>query len=117
MAARFDLSIDRGADWVFDWTWKNSDGTLKDLTDIDEVRCDFRRRADSPTALLSFSIANGKSSVNTGTSTISISLTAEETAALTFNEAVYDILIVYDDGRVTKAFRGDVSLNPAITRD
>jgi len=116
MAARFDLVVDRGADWAFDWTWKNSNGTLKDLTDIEEVKCDFRRRADSDTALLSFSIANGRSTVNTSTSTITLSLTAEETAALTFNEAVYDILIIYDDGRVTKAFRGDVSLNPVITR-
>lgn len=116
MSARYDLRIDRGADWAFDWVWKNSDGTLKDLSDISEVTCDFRSRADDSVTLVEFSIANGKSSVNTGTSTITLSLTAAETAALSFNEAVYDILITYDDGRVTKPFRGDIQLTPAVTR-
>lgn len=64
--------------------------------------------------LLELTTANGGLAL-TGPGTITRSLSAAQTAALTWTEAVYDLEVEYADGTVQRYLQGDVTVSREVT--
>lgn len=64
--------------------------------------------------LLELTTANGGLAV-TGPGTITRTLSAAQTAALTWSEAVYDLEVEYADGTVQRYLQGDVTVSREVT--
>ncbi len=65
--------------------------------------------------ILSLTTANSGISINTSLSTITINITAAQTALLDFSTAVYDLELVSAGGEVTKFASGSLSLVKEVT--
>jgi len=90
-------------------------GTTKDLTGHN-VKMQIRPFAGSPTVLAEYSTANGYIIIEAPATqgVISLALSPAVTAAFTFTQAVYDMIISYS-GVVTEIIEGNIMVLPAIT--
>lgn len=92
-AGKLDISIEQFADWSLDLETSEDAGSGPAAVDWTgySVRMQIRPTAGSRTILLQLDEANGRAAIVGGT--VSFSLDNEETARLTFGEAVYDVLL------------------------
>jgi len=86
------------------------------------ARMHIRRTVESSTIMLSLTTENGGITVNPNLSDnnnknneLSLSITAEQSAALTTG-GVYDLEIISGGGAVSKVIRGEIVLIPEVTR-
>lgn len=97
-----------------------SGGVLEFNTPIDlsgyTARMQIRQKLGDSSVLLSLTTENGGITINNTFKTISITITASQTASLTFNSAVYDLELI-KDGVVTRFAQGNLILNKEVTRD
>ena len=114
-AAKYDMIMEAGATFTRSLILRNSDNTLKDLTNH-TARMEVRQYHFSDTVLLTGSTVDGKLVLNIPTSTIVISFPASETALLDVKRAVYDIELVNALGEVTRLLEGVIVINPEVTR-
>jgi hypothetical protein len=114
-AATYDLMIEQGTTWVRTLTLRNSDDALINLTGY-SARMSVRQKIESTTTLLDLTVANGRVALGGAAGTIILTLTATETAALSFALAMYDIEMVSGAGVVTRLMRGRITLNKEVTR-
>jgi len=70
----------------------------------------------SDVVYLDLSTASGGISIDGPNGTITLSRTAVQTAALAWNEAVYDLEIVSGGGVVTRIMQGKMILSREVTR-
>lgn len=87
-------------------------GLPKDLTGA-VVRSQFRPYYGAATVTLDMSEANGRIIVTPGTITMTVS--AVDTAALAASTGVYDLEVRYADGFVEKIMKGDFEVMPEVT--
>ena len=80
------------------------------------ARMDIRENLDDTTTLVSLTSVGGDIVINTTTAQITITITATVTAALDFDEGVYDLELEDDSGNVTRLLYGDVAFNKEVTR-
>lgn len=78
-------------------------------------RMQVREKLDSPTTILELTTENGGIVIDNTNKTISINITATQTAALTFSSAVYSLELVKDQV-VTPFITGSLSLVKEVTR-
>lgn len=67
------------------------------------------------TVLLSLTTENGGIALNDSAKTITLSITATATAALTWTSGVYDLELISPTGVVTSLMTGSVSVKPEVT--
>lgn len=79
------------------------------------ARLHIRDELDDTTTLVSLTSPSGIV-IDTATAEIQISITATETAALDFDEAVYDLELEDGSGNVTRLIEGLVTLKKEVTR-
>ena len=119
IAGVLDIYIEQGTTWSIDLTIQQSNGQPMDLTGY-TGRCQIRSSAISQTILASPAVTvtdakNGK---------LTISLTADETAAIPVNgysyssvsQYVYDLELVDGMGRVMRLLNGYARISPEVTR-
>jgi hypothetical protein len=111
MAAVANLSIDQGATFTSDITVKDINGNVFDLTGY----------------TASAKLAKGYSSTRTRTTisttfatdrttgVLTISLTANQTAALDAERYVYDVEITSGSGSVTRVLEGIITVRPEVS--
>ena len=80
------------------------------------ARMQIRETLESTTTLEELTTSNGGITLGGTAGTITLLLTATETAALTFETAVYDLEIVSGAGVVTRLMHGKVVLVDEVTR-
>lgn len=115
--AKVSIVIYQGSTFQKYFTWKAGDPALPVNITGYTIRCQFRSKQSSPDVLLEFTIANSKVViVDAIGGHFMLTLTAEETAAIEFKSAVYDIEVVSPGGYVTRLIEGSVSVSPEITR-
>lgn len=88
MATVYTLSIDAGATYTRQFEYLNDDGTPFDLTDYSAL---FQIRLKPNSALVLETIPT----IDTETATVSLTLTAEETALLTEPGYVYGLELIH----------------------
>jgi len=111
MAAVANLSIDQGATFTSDVTIKGMGGNVFDLTGY-TARAKMAKGYSSTRTrtTITATVSN-----NPASGVITLSLTAEQTAALDAERYVYDLEIVSTTNVVTRALEGIITVRPEVT--
>lgn len=115
-AYRVALTALQGETFDEAFAWKAGIPALPvDLTGC-SARMQVRAELASPAVLIELTSANGRIVIDAPNGGITLRLSAAETAALTFTRAVYDLEIVYADGRVRRLLEGSFKVKGEVTR-
>ena len=115
-AFKVPLKIDQGSTFRKSVTWKTgAPPVVVDLTGC-VARMHVRSEIKSPVVLLDLSTANGGITLGGAGGTVDLYLTAEQTAAITWVSAVYDLEVEFANGDVRRLLYGAVSVSPEVTR-
>lgn len=114
-AAVYDITIEQGADFFINLTYKDDTGSPIDLTGY-SARMQVREDYSSATALVDATTGNGDITLGGVSGSIDIHIPASVTGALNFDTGKYDIEIVDASGVVTRLLQGSVVLSPEVTR-
>ena len=112
MAAVANLSIDQGATFTSDITVKDINGNVFDLTGYTAVAKLAKGYSSTRTrTAMTTAFATDRT-----TGVLTISLTAEQTAALDPERYVYDVEITQtSSGAVTRVIEGIITVRPNVT--
>jgi len=118
MAARLDLTIEKGSTFerVFTWKTKNPDTGVLEPVNLSgySARAMMREEYDSAEPFISLTTGNGIV-LTPLTGEIKITVTAEQSAALLAERGVWDIE-VYTGTIVYRLLEGKVKIKPEVTR-
>lgn len=115
-AFRLSLTILQGETFSRPLVWKaGAPAVPVDLTGC-TARMQVRSQVDSPDVLLELTTANGRIEIDALAGTLTLKLSAAETAALTWRNAVYDLEVVHPGGQVRRLAEGQVKVKPEVTR-
>lgn len=115
MAATYNMTIDQGTTVSIDFQYRTSAGVVIPLTSY-TARMQARPTPSSAVTVMDATTTNGQLVVTGATGTVTLALTAAQSAALDFDRAVYDIEIVSPAGVVTRLVQGTVTLSREVTR-
>ena len=119
-AAKLNLSIEQGA--TFKHVLKLLQPALPGQTALPvdlggySARMQLRAELPSAAAIIELSSSNGRIVLTPATGQLQLQLTASETAALSFEAAVYDLEITSAGGEVIRVLQGNVTLSLEVTR-
>lgn len=118
-AHKVPIKLDQGATYDNFWIWKTGPKGAETPVDLVgcEARAQIRPELESETVLLELTTANGRIVLGGEPGMIRVVITDEDTAALTFDSAVYDLFIDLPNGTSIRRMSGPVSLTKAVTRD
>lgn len=114
-AALHNFTIEQGVTTAKSFVWKDSNGDVIDLTGY-TARMQIREAFTSSSTILSATNQNGQLVITANQGKVTLTLTATETAALTFTTGVYDLELVSASGTVTRLVEGTVTLSKEVTR-
>jgi carbohydrate-binding DOMON domain-containing protein len=110
MAANYGLEIEAGATFSLEFEYRNDNGTLFDFTGW-TAKAQIRQTPSSASAL------EITTAINAGTSVITISLTAVQTATLTATNYVWAMeLTQTSTSKVVRLVEGGVVVSPEVVR-
>lgn len=120
MSATYHIKIEQGATYLSPlMTWKTQSGNPIDLTGW-KARMQVRSSISASSVLLSLTTENGGIELGDELGTIRLVLSAEQTAAITWSEGVYDLELINPDatnGDFVKRFlSGKVNVSKGVTR-
>jgi hypothetical protein len=112
---RYDLEIKQGATLSLTATWRDSTGTVINLTGY-TARMQVRSAYDATGTILSLTSSSGIT-LGGSAGTIAITASATVTAALTAPwSGVWDLELVSGGGVVTRLLEGAATVSPEVTR-
>lgn len=114
-AARLNLVIERGADFSTVITWRDEADVLVNLTGYSGEMDVREERADTATQIATFTDGNGRITLGGAAGTITLSMTAVDTAALTAGTGWFDLLLTTGGGLVTRLVEGVVVIAERVT--
>jgi len=109
-----DLCIPAGASFSRVIRWK-ADGANVNLTGY-TARAQIRPSAASATTTLSLTTENSRIALGGSAGTITLSISATDTAAIAAGRYVYDLELVSAGGIVTRLLQGIVTVSANVTR-
>lgn len=124
-AGRYSFIIEQGATTNFQINWTDESGSAIDLTGY-HARMQVRPSVESDTVYLTLSsslqedgtglnLSGSNFTTPLQSGSIAVYISAEDTAALNFNEAYYDLEMVKQN-TVTRLLEGKVKLSKNVTR-
>ena len=113
-ATTYDLLIEQGATFSQLVTYKES-GVAVNLTGY-TARMQVRSTLESAEALIELTTANGRIALGGAAGTITLTISATDTAALTAGRGVYDLELVSGSGIVTRLLQGVATISRNVTR-
>lgn len=122
-AGKFDLAIEQGATFTLDLTWRQDTGTtppsgpIVDLTGC-SARAQFRASVADSVVLHELNTTAGEITLYAGSVSpnIHIEISATNTATFSWSTAVWDLEITTPSGNVTRLLKGNVTVDPEVTR-
>jgi len=114
LAGTYKITCDQGATFERVITVRDSAGALMNLTGY-TARMQVRPEIESSTTLVELTTANGRITLGGVLGTITLSMNAATTAAIT-DEGVYDLEIISSGGAVHRVLKGRFVLNLEVTR-
>ena len=114
-AGNYSLTIEQGATLSRVLTYKDSAGSSINLTGF-TARMSLRTDIEDSSAILSLTTENGRIALGGGAGTITLTVSASDTAALTAGNGVYDLEIVSSGGVVTRLIEGSYTISREVTR-
>jgi hypothetical protein len=113
-AGEYDITIEQGSGFSLPLMYEAPEGSLVDFTGS-TARLHVRSKYGATDKLIDLTTENG-GIVLTEDGEITLSMTAEQTAALTFSRGVYDLEIIPPAGEPYKIIKGNVFLKREVTR-
>ncbi len=110
----YDITIYQGASFSQVFTWKDENGAAINLTGY-TARLKVRPAIDSSTVLISLADGSGIT-LGGAAGTITVSISATDTAALTAMLGVYDLELISGSGAVTRLLQGNLIISNEVTR-
>lgn len=115
-ATKLKLQIEQGATFAKLLTWKNkATGVPVDLTGA-TARMHIRSTLKAATPLLVLTTENNRILLGGNTGTITLELSAEITAGISWLNGVYDLEIVFPSGVVRRLVQGGITVSQEVTR-
>jgi hypothetical protein len=115
MSGKYDLKINQGETLSRVLTWKDSSGNPIDLTSF-TARMQGRVSPDASATLFELTTANSGITLGGTAGTITLSMTAAATAALSEGTGFYDLELISGGGVVTRLLQGNLIISREITR-
>ena len=113
-AGRYDITIEQGATFSLPISYKDSTGSVVDLSDPDEYTSRMMiKEAAGGTTIKSLTNGSGMTLAASGNNIV-VDISATDTASMDFDNAVYDLEIV-SGSTVTRVLEGKVKLSREIT--
>ena len=114
-AGTYDFQIEQGATLTKQFVWKDGSGNLINLTGY-TAKMQVRRNPASDEVLLEASTTNGRIALGGSAGTITLTLSATVTAAITWSRGKYDLELTARNGVVTRLLEGEITVSKEITR-
>lgn len=114
-AAAYNFVIEQGATLDKTFVWKDSTGTVINLSGY-TARMQVRQTVGSSTILLDLTTLNGRIIITALTGQIRLLVAATDTAAITWQRGKYDLELVSSTGVVTRLLYGEVEVSKEVTR-
>lgn len=112
-AAEYNFTIEQGATFSKVVTWYDSTGALVNLTSYTAAMKAKVNKDDSTSVIDSGT--NLTITLGGALGTITLTMTASQTAALTFHSAYYDLELTLS-GTVTRLLKGIINLDKEVTK-
>jgi hypothetical protein len=113
-AAVWRWLVEQGATSRTTLTLRDEAGPV-DLTGY-MARLQVRETVGSPTTLLDLSTSSGGISIDGPAGSLTLLLSDEATAALTWRHGVFDLEITSPGGDTTRLLKGEITVDPEVTR-
>jgi hypothetical protein len=113
-ATTYDLLIEQGATYSQSITYKDN-GVAVNLTGY-TARMQVRATLEAASALIELTTANRRIALGGTAGTITLTISATDTAALTSGRGVYDLELVSGSGIVTRLLQGVCTISRNVTR-
>jgi hypothetical protein len=113
-ATTYDILIEQGATYSQVITYKDN-GVAVNLTGY-TARMQVRATLESASTLVELTTANSRIALGGTAGTISLTISATDTAALTSGRGVYDLELVSGSGIVTRLLQGVATISRNVTR-
>lgn len=114
-AASYNFTIEQGATLRKQIIWKDGAGALINLTGY-SAKMQIRKTVTSIDPLVELSTTNSKISLGTTNGTITLILSAADTADFDWTSGVYDLELTSADGVVTRLIQGTITVSRGVTR-
>ena len=103
MAAGFHhFVIEQGATFGRTLTLKDSSDALVNLTGYTAAEMDLRTNSDDSAEVLTLTITNSRIALGGAAGTITLTISASDTASMSVGDGVYDLKITAGDGTVSR---------------
>jgi hypothetical protein len=113
-ATTYDILIEQGATYSQVITYKEA-GVAINLTGY-TARMQVRATLESASTLVELTTANSRIALGGTAGTITLTIAATDTAALTSGRGVYDLELVSGSGIVTRLLQGVATISRNVTR-
>ena len=113
-ATTYDILIEQGATYSQVVTYKES-GAAVNLTGY-TARMQVRATLESASTLVELTTANSRIALGGAAGTITLTISATDTEALTAGRGVYDLELVSGSGIVTRLLQGVATISRNVTR-
>jgi hypothetical protein len=113
-ATTYDILIEQGATYSQVISYKES-GVAINLTGY-TARMQVRATLEAASTLVELTTANSRIALGGTAGTISLTISATDTAALTSGRGVYDLELVSGSGIVTRLLQGVATISRNVTR-
>lgn len=115
-AFKLNLKVDQGATFAKTVTWKTGTPAVAvNLTGC-SARMQVRAKLTDTAVLLDLTTLNGGIVLGGTAGTVEIKISATQTTAITWVNAVYDLEVVFADATVRRLLAGNVTVSPEVTR-
>ena len=111
----YDFTIYQGATFSRVLTWKDENNVAINVTGY-TARMQLRESQDAAAAFITLTTENGGIALGGAAGTITLSISAANTAAITETSGVYDLELVSAGGIVTRLLAGEVLISKEVTR-
>lgn len=110
----YDFTLYQGATFQRVLTWKDEAGDVTDLTGY-TARMHIRTNLDADDAFITLTTENGGITLGGEEGTITLLISATDTAAITYATGVYDLELI-TGSTVTRLLQGQVDISKEVTR-
>lgn len=108
--------IEQGATFGQTLTLKDSSDTLINLTGYTSAEMDLRETPESSSEVITLTTANNRITLGGSAGTVTLAISAADTANLTAGDGVFDLEIVDGSSRVYRILEGTYTIRRNISR-
>jgi|SRR5210317_914188 len=115
-AGFYHFIIEQGATFNKVLTLKDSSDAVVNLTGYTSAEMDLRRNPDSSSEIATLTTENSRITLGGSAGTITLTISATDTANLTAGDGVYDLDLTTSDGSILRILEGTYTIRRNVSR-